>query len=411
VTHALVLGAGIQGVCAALALARRGIAVTLVDEAPQSMLRASYVNEGKIHLGHVYANDPTFETARLMLRAALAFAPLVEELVGGPVPWPALASTPFVYCVARGSQLPVEQLLDHYRRLDGELQRWRDREPVRYLDTTPARLWAAADLPAPVDPTAFAAAVATPERAIDPRRLRTVLADAVHRSAGIDVRLGHRVEDVCRAGSTFTVTGRTVDGAPWTRSADLVVNCLWTGRLAIDARLGLRPPRAWVYRLKYRVLADLPAGLAGGLPSLTIVLGKYGDLVTRDGDRSAYLSWYPACLRGWSSAMTLPDAWRGAVDGRGDPAVAADVAAQTLRAFGALVPGLEDATVTDVRAGVIVCWGATDIDDPSSELHARRDIGVHAHDGYFSIDTGKLTCAPLFAAELADRVAGTRAAG
>jgi hypothetical protein len=55
---------------------------------------------------------------------------------------------------------------------------------------------------------------------------------------------------------------------------------------------------------------------------------------------------------------------------------------------------------------VIVCWGATDIDDPSSELHRRRDIGVHDHDGYFSIDTGKLTCAPLFATELADRVAG-----
>jgi hypothetical protein len=327
------------------------------------------------------------------------------------VSWPALASTPFVYCVARGSQLTVEQLLGHYARLDREFQCLRDRGPVRYLHTTPARLWEAADVPARVDPTAFSAAVATPERAIDPRRLRTVLADAVRRSAGIDARPGHRVESVARAGSTFAVAGRTVDGIPWTRSADIVVNCLWTGRLAIDEQLGLRPRRAWVYRLKYRVLADLPAGMAGALPSMTIVLGKYGDLVARDGDRSVYLSWYPTCLRGWSSDLTIPAAWRGLLEGPGDPAVAADVSARTLRAFGAIVPGLGDAIVTEVRAGVIVCWGTTDIDDPSSELHERRDIGVHDRDGYFSIDTGKFTCAPLFATELAGRIAGPRAAG
>jgi glycine/D-amino acid oxidase-like deaminating enzyme len=406
VSSAIVLGAGIQGVCAALALARRGLAVTLVDEAPDCMLRTSYVNEGKVHLGHVYANDPTFETPRLMLRAALSFAPLLERLVGRPVSWPALASAPFVYCVARDSQLTVEELFAHYARLDGEFQRLREQGPARYLHTTPARLWEGTDIPAAVDPAAFSAAVATPERAIDPRRLRGVLAEALHRSSRIDPRFGHRVEGVARAGSAFVVDGRTVEGLPWTRTADLVVNCLWSGRLAIDARMGLRPRRPWVYRLKYRVLADLPAGPAGDLPSLTIVLGKYGDLVTRDHDRSVYLSWYPVCLRGWSSELAVPDAWRGPTDGQVDPAVAAEVGRHTLRAFGAIVPGLRGAVVTDVRAGVIVCWGATDIDDPSSELHRRRDIGVHDHDGYFSIDTGKLTCAPLFATELADRVAG-----
>jgi hypothetical protein len=356
----------------------------------------------------VYANDPTFETSRLMLRAALSFAPLIEDLVGCPVSWPALVSAPFVYCVARDSQLTVEELFAHYARLDREFQRVREQGPARYLHTTPARLWEDTDIPARVHPSAFAAAVATPERAIDPRRLRAVLAEALRRSSSIDARLGHRVERVARAGSGFVVDGRTVEDVPWSRSADLVVNCLWSGRLAIDDQLGLRPRRSWVYRLKYRVLADLPAELAGHLPSMTIVLGRYGDLVARDDDRSVYLSWYPACLRGWSSDLTVPDAWRGLIEGRVDSAVAADVSAHTLRAFDAIVPGLREAVVTDVRAGVIVCWGATDIDDPSSELHERRDIGVQAHDGYFSIDTGKLTCAPLFATELADRIAGTR---
>jgi hypothetical protein len=47
-------------------------------------------------------------------------------------------------------------------------------------------------------------------------------------------------------------------------------------------------------------------------------------------------------------------------------------------------------------------------DDPASELHNRYDVGVEAHDGYFSIDTGKFTAAPLFADHLARLVSGGR---
>jgi glycerol-3-phosphate dehydrogenase len=60
-----------------------------------------------------------------------------------------------------------------------------------------------------------------------------------------------------------------------------------------------------------------------------------------------------------------------------------------------------------VAAGVVVAWGDSDIDKPDSELHRRLDIGVHDHDGYLSVDTGKLTTAPLFAAKVAD-VLGTQ---
>jgi hypothetical protein len=402
VTRVLVLGAGVQGVCAALALANRGYAVTMVDEAPDCLLRASLVNEGKIHLGHVYANDPTFETSRLMLRAALSFAPFVERFVGHPVQWSTLTSTPFVYLVARDSQLTVDELFAHYTRLDGEYQCLRHEGSGRYLETEPTTLWREIAIPSKVDPDLFSAAVATPETAVNPRQLRTILSRAVQSTPLIETLYGHRVDGVVRTATGFLVEGGTGAGAGWKRTPDLVVNCLWSGRLRIDDQMGVPPRRRWVYRLKYRVLADLPNDLASGLPSLTLVLGKYGDLVTRQGERSAYLSWYPACLRGWATGIGIPDAWRGATDGNIDPRIAADVARDTFDAFNAIVPGIRGAVVTDVRAGVIVSWGATDIDDPRSELHARRDIGVQGRDGYFSIDTGKLTCAPMFAAALAD---------
>jgi glycine/D-amino acid oxidase-like deaminating enzyme len=398
----IVLGAGIQGACAALALARRGHAVTLVDEAPGCLLRASLVNEGKIHLGHVYANDPTFETPRLMLTAALSFARLLESFLGQPVDWTPLRSKPFFYLVAADSQLSTDDILTHYARLDDEYHHLRRDDRSTYVGLRPDTFAEQVTLPSSISPERIAAAVATPEVAVSTGALRMMLSIALQRARGVETLFGHRVEDVVRTAGGFVVDGRGSDGAAWSRTADLVVNCLWSGRLRIDEQMGLLPRRRWVHRLKYRVLVDLPRDLAASVPSVTMVLGKYGDIVTRDGERSAYLSWYPACLRGWATGISIPESWRGPTDNRVDPEMAADVARGTLEAFDAIVPGIARAAVTDVRAGVIVSWGATDIDDPVSELHQRRDIGVHASDGYFSIDTGKLTCAPLFAQRLLD---------
>jgi hypothetical protein len=57
-----------------------------------------------------------------------------------------------------------------------------------------------------------------------------------------------------------------------------------------------------------------------------------------------------------------------------------------------------------VDAGAIVAYGKTDVDDASSALHDRTQIGVTSIEGYHSVDPGKLTTAPLFAKRAADRV-------
>ena len=49
--HVGVLGGGLQGCCTALALAERGINVTILDRNNSLMSRAAVANEGKIHLG------------------------------------------------------------------------------------------------------------------------------------------------------------------------------------------------------------------------------------------------------------------------------------------------------------------------------------------------------------------------
>jgi len=98
-----VLGGGIQGSCCALALAERGADVVLFDRNEQLLSRARVANEGKIHLGYMYANDPSYSTARMMMNGALAFAPFVTRHLGIDVE--ALnVSRPATYVVHRDSQ-------------------------------------------------------------------------------------------------------------------------------------------------------------------------------------------------------------------------------------------------------------------------------------------------------------------
>ena len=105
-----VLGAGFQGTCVALELATRGVAVDLYDRNDACITQAGRWNEGKIHLGFVYANDGSLNTARLMAHGALAFdraaARWLETSIGSIG-----VSPPFDYVVHRDSLLDLEQLV------------------------------------------------------------------------------------------------------------------------------------------------------------------------------------------------------------------------------------------------------------------------------------------------------------
>jgi hypothetical protein len=183
----------------------------------------------------------------------------------------------------------------------------------------------------------------------------------------------------------------------------VVVNCLWEDRIRVDAQLGLEPARPWVHRLKYRLVGTSPAALAG-LPSYTFVLGPFGDVVTWRGGRT-YLSWYPDCMVGWSEDREIPSSWAEPRAGLLAPEVRRRVHDATLDALDHLVPGVAGVDVSTVDACVITAWGASDVDDPESELHQRHDIGPRADGGWISVDTGKLTTAPLFAERAAALVA------
>jgi len=71
------------------------------------------------------------------------------------------------------------------------------------------------------------------------------------------------------------------------------------------------------------------------------------------------------------------------------------IADGTLAALVEYFPALDGAEVLSCDSGVIVARATCDVHDPASGLHSRSESGIRGGDGWWSIDTGKLTLAPL----------------
>jgi glycine/D-amino acid oxidase-like deaminating enzyme len=399
-----VLGAGLTGCCAALELAGRGHDVALIDQDEQPLNRASLRNEGKIHLGMIYANEATSATGLLQLHAALRFRRLLERWLGERVRRIGV-STPFVYIVAPGALRDPSQLQAFYRRIDAAYRAELEADPtLDYLGRRPERLFEALTEGEATQYFArgeFQAAFSTAERAVDTDDLAAEVRAAVDATARIRFMPRHEVRRIARRDAGLVVEGMH-GNEPFAVAVRQVVNATWERRLALDRTIGLPAGAGVLHRLKYRVVARLPAALRGA-PSVTMVLGRYGDVVVRAND-TVYLSWYPVGLQGWSESIEPPREWDAACRGEPPAEVAARVAAVTITAIARWMPTLADAEPIRVDAGAIVAHGHTDVDDPGSDLHGRARVGVVSADGYHSVDPGKLTTAPLFGLEVAERV-------
>jgi glycine/D-amino acid oxidase-like deaminating enzyme len=400
-----VLGAGLTGACTALELAHRGFDVLLIERDAIAMNRASLRNEGKIHLGLIYAADPSMTTAFLQLHGALRFRMLLRRWLGEDFDGVA-RSTPFRYVVARDSILTPAELSRHFRLVEERCRAELAKNPsLDYLGARPKRL--VRRVPSGRGSThfasgAFRAEYETEELAIDTEELAALVRRTIAAHPRITLAVNHLVTGIEDRGRTIRVAGTNPEGN-WHADARHVVNATWESRLQLDRHFGLAVPPGWLHRLKYRIIARLPERLHDA-PSATMVTGRYGDVVVRPNG-TAYLSWYPVGLQGWTHDIAPPLTWDAACRGE----VAEDLRARLTSAFleniGAWFLGIEECRPLLVDAGAIVAYGTTDVDDKGSGLHDRARIGVATHGRYHSVDPGKLTTAPCFAKIAADRVA------
>jgi glycine/D-amino acid oxidase-like deaminating enzyme len=397
-----VLGGGLQGCCVALALAERGIDTVIFDRNDRLLSRAAVANEGKIHLGYMYANDASYSTARVMMQGALAFAPFFMRHLG--VAQESISiSRPAAYVVHRDSQRTPDQVSRYLKSVHSLIREASEGRRDAYFGrdlTAELRMWSGEEREAQFDPQVALAAFDTPEVAIDPAALAAAVRNRIDADRRIDVRLRHQVTSVDDA-NRLEVVVQAPGGIAGERF-DHVVNALWDGRFAINETRGLRPDRPWLHRLKYGVSFRLPRG-AHLPPSATFVSGPFGEVVSY-ADGLTYLTWYPVCLQGISTDVAPPDWPTYPIEPLRSVLLQGtlEAMAEFVPCLRALDPGeLQDVTV---KGGVIVAWGETDIYDPASELHRRFEIGVTSTGRFHSVDPGKLTMAPYFAEVCADRI-------
>lgn len=393
-----------MGVCAALECARRGIGVDLYDRRSELLAEAGRVNEGKVHVGYVYANDPTERTTRRLADGAVLFARCLGRWIDLRTN-PLETSEPFDYAVLRQSALPLSAIESHFRVVDRILDETETKHGTRYLNRSSAvdfEPLSPEELERRYDRAHVAAVYRTTERSVDTWRLAERLREAVHASALIRVHTGTTVAGVCRDADAGFVVVLTSGDAETRARYRHVVNALWGGRLGIDAGLGFLPRRRWLYRYKFGIRLALRQGTPRP-PTVTLVHGSFGDVVNFSSGLT-YVSWYPAGMVGSSDAIVPPD-WGAMFDACQRRAIACE----SVQALGTYLRALRDVpeahvTACHVDGGVIFAWGATDIDDPGSELHQRHDIGIHTEGNYHSVDPGKYTMAPMFAVQLGDRL-------
>lgn len=400
-TRVAVLGAGFQGACVALELATRGIDVDLYDRCDRPITQAGARNEGKIHLGFVYANEPSLDTTRLLVRGALAFDRSLRRWLGTSG-LPFNLSTRHSYGVHRDSMLPAAAVVRHFARVRDEI-RHHARAGDTYLGQDASTV--GFDVCESVDgyaPEAVVAVIQTDERAVDVRALAERLRDRMACEPRINFLGAAEVDGASQDGDAVEIVVTDADGRS-RRRYQHVVNCLWDGKLAIDQDMQFLPDHRPIYRMKHslfvRLLEPRP-----DIRSTTFVVGEFGDVVNFDGF-SLYLSWYPVA-RTARSCDLFPPAWPRELSSEDSQGMLT----ATLEAFGTLLPGLRSLNRShmcsvDTAGAVIVAAGRTDIDDPASQLHTRSAVGVRSRGGYHSVDPGKYTLAPYFAVDVANRVA------
>jgi hypothetical protein len=421
-----VLGAGIMGSCLALECAQRGFLVDLYDLEPAPMTGASLQNEGKLHLGFVYAKDTTNETQKVMVRGSLSFSRIIEKLTGSTVR-EFHQSEPFRYFIPRDSQLDMISIEKHFQNVQSLLDKTIKATGDNYLNLTTSNFYY--KNPPQVHEQYFSnehtlGSFTTEERSVSTQAIARIITNAIFKQKNIRFHGNSHILSVKRSGLANVEVTVGFQGLKSAVFYPVVVNCLWDDKLRIDKTAGIPESGPWILRYKAMIRITAPGAKMYEIPSATGILGLYGDIVNHL-DGTYYLSWYPLCKLGESlnedgrklhektHPFLIQDIKK--VISR-NPEMSRRITNFTHRRFirnniksmVKYVPSLRQlltyGTECKISGGVILARGKTDIDDPLSYLHQRSNIGPMSYGGYITVDTGKYCTAPLFALETADMV-------
>ena len=389
-----------MGACVALFLARRGLEVSVFEKERAPLTCASRWNEGKIHLGYLYAADRSMRTAELLIPGAVLFRNLISELVGSDVTRH-MTFEDDLCLIHRDSVIDAEAVRAQFAAISELVRNHPDaRLYLSDASAAHARELSSRELAAVADTTDIVAGFEIPERSVDTQWVADCLTDVLLAEPRVSLRADITISEALpieSAGGSWRVVGLPhVDEV-----FDLVINALWEGRLAIDRTAGLEPEAGWSHRYRLSVFARTAERV--GTRSAVVAVGPFGDIKNYN-ERDFYLSWYPTGLVAEGHSMILrPPTPLSADDERRFVHEVGSSLAKLMPSTANILDAAED---VKVRGGFVFAQGQGSIGDPKSTLHRRDRFGVRRRGNYYSIDTGKYSTAPWIAANLAASICG-----
>lgn len=390
-----------MGCCTALMLARKGIDVTLVDAAAEPFQGASRWNEGKIHLGYLYAADRGFRSARHFLSGSLSFRPLVEQLLESSIE-PTIGQRSDIFLCHRDSVVDVQSQWAYLQAVDKLVGEHPDAANYlldsRHCQSSKIATKEIGNLTNHED---IIGGFNVPEHSVSTNTIADMFVNALNNEPRINQVMNCRVTSVCSTNSHGHESWKIVDSTGESGNFDILINALWEGKLAIDKSAGLELPFEWSHR--YRRALFIQTSKLLDVPSTIITTGAFGDIKNYDG-HEFYLSWYPSGLSAYGTGICPPAVPR--LDSTERDQLVSKIFSNLADYLPKVRRIQKYLDTCRLEGGWVFAAGRGELSSPKSTLHRRDEFGISQLGGYFSVDTGKYGSAPWLAKRLADLITG-----
>jgi hypothetical protein len=374
-----VIGGGTLGSLIALRLSNLGLNVEIFESKPELLKGASYLGEGKIHLGYTYglSKESSYEQ---LVESALTFTENIENSICKPVDWKDITSIPFSYKVAENSLISPDEFINHGRNIINTIKQKKHLEtylglPVEKImefERTSERIFI------------------TSERSVDLEKLREIIIAEINARENITLNVNSEILLVKTDSHDKYILSN--NGDELEQRFDYVINCTWEKRYLLDQMFWDKLP-VLNYRTKLYVYAKTSLQEA----AFTTVLGKYGDLVIFNTGRlygSDYLtgltSFTNEVLPNFAERESLPE----------------ELVSKHWESFKSRflleVPELSEVADITTFERSVVAVGDSDIDEFNSGLHDRSPHYLNRKGNYISVLGTKMTTIPQLAKKIVD---------
>jgi glycine/D-amino acid oxidase-like deaminating enzyme len=219
----VVIGAGIFGLYAALLFARKGLRVLVVEKERGPLMRASHVNQARIHRGYHYPRS---------LSTAEATAHYVERFIT-EFPFAVNGSFKQIYAIAKN--------FSYTNATEYEKFCARAKIPCEKIDTAGY-----------FNPTMIEAAYTTEEYGFDASAMRTYLVRELEQFGSVDFWYGTRIHEVVRDNTDYVMEMKEEGGKTHRVRTPYVVNATYAG---INGVLSLFQHEALHIKYEYAEIA------------------------------------------------------------------------------------------------------------------------------------------------------------